>query len=524
MGIYLNPGFNNFNEDKQLINFVDKSMLIATLNKKLNTRDCLICSSRPRRFGKTMAANKIAAYYSKGCDSHEVFSDLKISKDPSFEENINKYNVIKIDMNGIVSSKGGMSVVEYLSSEVIYELKETFPNISLPEDISLAEALLNIYAETGEKFIFIIDEYDVMVRDENYTSELKDYMHLLVSLFKSGDVNIAIALAYLTGIMPIIKDKSQSGLNNFKEYTMLDAEDMAPFMGFTVDEVKALADKNNMDFEEIKRWYDGYNLNGVELYSPKSVITAIEKKQCDDYWTQTSSYDALKDFILMNIEGLKEDVIKMIAGESVLVNPSKFRNTVWNIESKDEVLTCLIHMGYLGFRYISSDRKECFIPNYEINKEWVISIEDSPKYKRVMKYINSSRELLNATWNKEEEIVAEIVEKTHIEVTSNLSYNNEASFQSAIRLAYFYADSYYTIFNELPAGKGYADIAFIPYVKDVPAMIIELKKDKTPNSAIDQIKRKEYPEALKEFKDNLLLVGISYDSKTKKHTCIIERA
>ena len=524
MGIYLNPGFNNFNEDKQLINFVDKSMLIATLNKKLNTRDCLICASRPRRFGKTMAANMIAAYYSKGCDSHEVFSDLKISKDPSFEENINKYNVIKIDMNGIVSSKGSISVVEYLSSEVIYELKETFPNINLPDDISLATAIKRIYAKTGEKFIFIIDEYDVMVRDENYTSELKDYIYLLISLFKSGDVNIAIALAYLTGIMPIIKDKSQSKLNNFKEYTMLDAEDMAPFMGFTVDEVKALADKNNMDFEEIKRWYDGYNLNGIELYSSKSVITAIEKKQCDDYWTQTSSYDALKDFILMNIEGLKEDVIKMIIGESVLVNPSKFRNTVWNIESKDEVLTCLIHMGYLGFRYISSDRKECFIPNYDINKEWVISIEDSPKYKRVMKYINSSRELLNATWNKEEENVAEIVEKTHMEVTSNLSYNNEASFQSAIRLAYFYADSYYTIINELPAGKGYADIAFIPYVKDVPAMIIELKKDKTPNSAIDQIKRKEYPEALKEFKENLLLVGISYDSKTKKHTCIIERA
>ena len=348
MGIYLNPGFNNLNEDKQLINFVDKSMLIATLNKKLNTRDCLICSSRPRRFGKTMAANMIAAYYSKGCDSHEVFSNLKISKDPSFEENINKYNVIKIDMNGIVSSKGSMSVVEYLSSEVIYELKETFPNINLPDNISLATAIKRIFAKTGEKFIFIIDEYDVIIRDENYTSELKDYMHVLVSLFKSEDVNAAIALAYLTGIMPIIKDKSQSGLNNFTEYTMLDAEDMAPFMGFTVDEVKALADKNNMDFEEIKRWYDGYNLNGIELYSPKSVITAIEKKQCDDYWTQTSSYDALKDFILMNIEGLKEDVIKMIIGESVLVNPSKFRNTVWNIESKDEVLTCLIHMGYFN--------------------------------------------------------------------------------------------------------------------------------------------------------------------------------
>ena len=524
MGIYLNPGFNNFNEDKQLINFVDKSMIIKQLNYGMKIKNKLICTSRPRRFGKTMAANMIAAYYSKGCDSHEVFSDLKISKDPSFEENINKYNVLFIDCAGMYNNKpDDYTLVKMITESVVKEFRQNFQSIIFSDNCTLAQAILSVYSELGEKFIIILDEYAILIRERD-EKELKLFLKFLNGLFKDNALLSSIALAYLTGIMPIIKDKSQSGLNNFKEYTMLDAEDMAPFMGFTVDEVKALADKNNMDFEEIKRWYDGYNLNGIELYSPKSVITAIEKKQCDDYWTQTSSYDALKDFILMNIEGLKEDVIKMIAGESVLVNPSKFRNTVWNIESKDEVLTCLIHMGYLGFRYISSDRKECFIPNYEINKEWVISIEDSPKYKRVMKYINSSRELLNATWNKEEENVAEIVEKTHMEVTSNLSYNNEASFQSAIRLAYFYADSYYTIINELPAGKGYADIAFIPYVKDVPAMIIELKKDKTPTSAIDQIKRKEYPEALKEFKDNLLLVGISYDSKTKKHICIIERA
>ena len=400
MGIYLNPGFNNFNEDKQLINFVDKSMLIATLNKKLNTRDCLICSSRPRRFGKTMAANMIAAYYSKGCDSHEVFSDLKISKDPSFEENINKYNVIKIDMNGIVSSKGGMSVVEYLSSEVIYELKETFPNISLPENISLAEALLNIYAETGEKFIFIIDEYDVMVRDENYTSELKDYMHLLVSLFKSGDVNIAIALAYLTGIMPIIKDKSQSGLNNFTEYTMLDAEDMAPFMGFTVDEVKALADKNNMDFEEIKRWYDGYNLNGVELYSPISIITAIEKKRCSDYWTHTGSYEAVSDYIELNLNGIKDDVIKMMAGENIEVDVSGFNNNLKSFKAKEDVFAYLIHLGYLAYDVYS---KTCRIPNTEIKSEWGWIIGFSKKYSKVGEITKLSKKLLEATYNLEGE-------------------------------------------------------------------------------------------------------------------------
>ena len=521
MGIYLNPGFNNFNEDKQLINFVDKSMLIATLNKKLNTRDCLICASRPRRFGKTMAANMIAAYYSKGCDSHEVFSNLKISKDPSFEENLNKYNVIKIDMNGIVSSKGSMSVVEYLSSEVIYELKETFPNINLPDNISLATAIKRIFAKTGEKFIFIMDEYDVIIRDENYTQELKGYLELLVSLFKSEDVNIAIALAYLTGIMPIIREKTQSGLNNFTEYTMLDAEDMAPFMGFTVDEVKALADKNNMDFKEIKRWYDGYNLNGVELYSPISIIRAIEKKRCSDYWTQTGSYEAVSDYIELNLNGIKDDVIKMMAGENIEVDVSGFNNNLKSFKAKEDIFTYLIHLGYLAYDVYS---KTCRIPNTEIKSEWGWIIGFSEKYKKVGEITNFSKKLLEATYNLEGEEVAKSLEKSHELLTSNLSYNNEQSMQSAIMLSFFYAYDYYTILPEVTTGKGYADIVMVPFVPNIPALVIELKKDKVVGGAIEQIKEKDYPSRLSGYVGNTLLVGISYDSKTKKHTCIIERA
>ena len=521
MGIYLNPGFNNFNEDKQLINFVDKSMLIATLNKKLNTRDCLICASRPRRFGKTMAANMIAAYYSKGCDSHEVFSDLKISKDASFEENINKYNVIKIDMNGIITRKGDLSVPQYINKVVVAELRKEFPQIELTNSLSLADALLNIYAETGEKFIFIIDEYDVMVRDENYTSELKDYIYLLILLFKSDDVNIAIALAYLTGIMPIIRDKSQSGLNNFKEYTMLDAEDMAPFMGFTVDEVKSLADKNNMDFEEIKRWYDGYNLNGVELYSPISIITAIEKKRCSDYWTHTGSYEAVSDYIELNLNGIKDDVIKMMAGENIEVDVSGFNNNLKSFKIKEDVFTYLIHLGYLAYDVYS---KTCRIPNTEIKSEWGWIIGLSKKYKKVGEITNLSKKLLEATYNLEGEAVAKSLEKSHELLTSNLSYNNEQSMQSAIMLSYFYAYDYYTILPEVTTGKGYADIVMVPFVPNIPALVIELKKDKVVGGAIEQIKKKDYPSRLRGYVGNTLLVGISYDSKTKKHTCIIERA
>ena len=192
----------------------------------------------------------------------------------------------------------------------------------------------------------MIDEYDLPIRDEKYSSELGDYLEFLVSLFKDEETNHAIALAYLTGIMPIIKEKTQSKLNNFTEYTMIDSDEMAPFMGFTEDEVKSLATQSDMDFGDLKKWYDGYNLNGIEVYSPKSVITSVEKRRCDDYWTQTKSYKALKDYILLDFDGIKNDVISMISGEHIPVNVKKFTNTSF-IDSKDDAFTSLIHLGYL---------------------------------------------------------------------------------------------------------------------------------------------------------------------------------
>ena len=519
MGTYVNPGFQRFLRFKKSNNYVDKSLVIAILNKKLNSEDSFICVSRPRRFGKTMAANMIAAYYSKGCNSHEIFSDLKISKDPSFEEHINKYTVIKLDLNGAATDKGDMTIAQYYNQCVVSELMKEYPDVGLPDGIKLSKALTTIYEATGDMFVFIIDEYDLPIRDDKYSSELDDYISFLVSLFKSEETNYTIALAYLTGIMPIIKEKTQSKLNNFKEYTMLNAKDMAPFMGFTEDEVKDLSSKVGMDFEELKRWYDGYDLEGLEIYSPKSVISAIEDRQCSDYWVETSSYEAVTDYISLDFEGLKEDVISMFTGNRVEVRTSFYRNTM-SFGTKDDVLTYLIHLGYLAY---DADTSSCFIPNNEIKDMWAHSMERAKGYKDVFQMIKDSKKLLESTWNGDEEAVAEGVSKAHREACSILEYNNEGSFQSAIHLAYYYAKSYYTIVNELPAGKGFADCAFIPYKPDVPAIIIELKKDDTVENAIDQIKERKYPEALEKYKANLLLVAISYDSKTKEHSCRIEK-
>ena len=500
--------------------YVDKSMLIKVLNDKLNKIDRFICVSRPRRFGKTMAANMIAAYYSKGCDSHEIFSDLKIYKDSSFEENSNKYTVIKLDMNDVVTNKGKLSVSEYIDEKVISELRKEYPSVTLKDGVSLSKAIMEIYSSTGDQFVFIIDEYDVIIRDQEYSSEISGYLSFLVSLFKNSTVSPAIALAYLTGIMPIIREKVQSKLNNFKEYTMISPKGMAPFMGFTEEEVQSLAQKSGMAFDDLKRWYDGYSLKGLEIYSPKSVINAIEEGVCDDYWSQTSSYEALKDNILMDFNGIKSDVIRMVSGESISVNVSKFTNSRV-LNSKDDVFTALIHLGYLGYRY---SEQTCFIPNYELMKEWINVLEDTPDYEGVAELIRESKRLLEATWKGDEEAVAEAVAKAHTEACSIQKYNNEGSFQSALHLAYYYAKSCYTVVNELPAGKGFADVAFIPYKPDVPAIIIELKKDDTVDAALSQIRERRYPEALEKYRDNLLLVAITYDSKTKEHRARIEKA
>ena len=521
MGVRLNPGLRKFEAVRKEL-FVDKSGIISKLNNLINTDSKkFVCVSRPRRFGKSIAAKMLTAYYSKGVDSKHLFEDLEIAKDPSFEEHLNKYNVIYWDMNSIVYSKNNLSVSEFCNKYIVEELRTEFPSVMLEDGMALNEAIAKIYNSTGEQFIFIIDEYDLIIRDNDYAAELNGYLIFLAALFKGGEAADAVALAYMTGILPIVKAKTQSKLNNFIEYTMLDADVLAPYVGFTEDEVKNLSNERGMDYDELKRWYNGYSVNEVSIYSPKSVVTAIEKKRCDDYWSQTGSFDALKDYILMNYEGLKDDVVRMIAGEHIEVDVSSFQNSISSIANKNDVFTYLIHLGYLSY---DRDSRECFIPNYEVRKEWIKSIQDAPGFSNIMKMVKESKELLNATIEGDEKRVAESVGRTHRAVTSNLSYNNEGSFQSAIRLAYYYAESYYTIINELPSGKGYADVVFMPYVPNKPAMIIELKRNKSAESALEQIKSRQYPEGLEKYKGNMVLVGISYDEDTKEHYAKIERA
>ena len=520
MGIYLNPSNDNYTATTRREIFVDKTMMLSVLNQFIKTDNKYICVSRPRRFGKTIAGNMICAYYSKGCDSRSLFEPLKISKDESFESNLNRFNVIKIDVNSEYrNERDEKNLLNNLQDKIVAEFSQQFPDITFKEHESVGNCILKVFDAKKEQFVIMMDEYDVLVR-ENITSSLfTQYLNFLNGLFKSDTLRPAIALAYLTGILPVIRDKVQSKLNNFREYTILDAGKLAEFIGFTGDEVKELCEKYNVDYIETKRWYDGYTQRGFEIYNPESLVLSLEEGIFANYWSKTSTYAVISDRIQENFEGMKDDVVRMLSGESVDVNVTRYMNTMTDFLTRSDAFTYLIHLGYLAY---NREDGTCRIPNREVRQEWFNAIETNTEYKITNKIIQSSKELLAETLRKNAEAVARALDVSHIHVTSNRSYNNEDALQSAIYLSFIYALNKYTVIKEATTGKGFADVVFIPYVPNIPAMIIELKRNDCVESALKQIREKQYFASLEHYSGNLLFIGINYDEKQKTHTCKIE--
>ncbi len=519
MGLYVNPGSEKFSIATRSEIYVDKTMLLSELNRRLGTEDRFLAVSRPRRFGKTMAESMMAAYYSKGCDSAGLFKGLKIAGDPGFRKHLNKYNVLHLDINRFWSSYD-KDALKRMRLSVLKEFREEFPDVGFDDDSDIADCIITAYKSTRIPFVVILDEYDVIFRGAKACCIEEDYLRFLNALFKGSDVAYCIALAYITGILPIIREKAQSKLNNFKEVTFLRPGRFLEFTGFTSEEVRSLCERYGMDYDECRSWYDGYEMKGMELYSPKSVTEAMMDCEYRSYWNQTSQYEAILEHIRYDMEGIREDIETMMAGGSVPVNITLFQNTPQKIRCKDDVFTYLCHLGYLSY---DSEAETCRIPNREVRMEWVNAITINGEHQELLKMINGSKEVLDSAWHGDAPRLAKALEAAHQKLTSNLSYNNEQSLQSAIRLAFFCVDCCYIIVMEYPAGKGYADIAFIPYKPNIPAMLVELKVRETAGTALDQIREKRYFAGLDKFKGNTLLIGVSYDRSTKAHECKIER-
>lgn len=520
MGMYLNLGNDGFVSIRKGL-YVDKTGLISYMNRTLGTSEKLTCVSRPRRFGKSFATKMLCAYYDKSCDSRALFEDLEIAGDSSFEKYLNKYDVIYLDITWFLSiCEKGRNIVEYIQEQVIEELAREYPELS--DMISLPLAISKISQQTGNKFIIIVDEWDALFRELKEDDVLqKEYIQLLRGLFKSSLTDGMIEAAYMTGILPIKKYGTQSAMTDFREYTMTSPKKLAKYTGFTEPEVRKLCKAYDMNFAETKKWYDGYSFNGADsIYNPNAIVQAMQNGELGTYWTETETYESLKLYIDMDLDGLKQAIMSMLGGERYPIDIRTFQNDLTSISSKDDVLTLLVHLGYLAYE-IST--KSVYIPNEEVRQEFIRAVRHG-KHKEIAELIASSDKLMRDTLAMDAENVAAAIEKVHSASTAPTFYNNEQALRSVIRFAYISCIEEYMYVQEMPSGLGYADVVYLPKRNsDKPAMVIELKWNKDAESAIRQIKEKQYPQVLDRYGGDVLLVGINYDVKTKKHECIIEK-
>lgn len=555
MGQYLNPGKMSYQMAVNSDIFVDKTQMILFLNGLVNTQQRYVSVSRPRRFGKTMAADMICAYYDREADSRELFEALKVSGSDtgigkkSWDDFLGAFDVIRIVMTTFTRNKKTFDeALDAMQKLVSREIKKKYPDVDYFDDKDLIQMIEDVYAENGQQFVIVIDEWDAVFREFPSDKEgQKNYLDFLRDLFKDKSY---IALAYMTGILPIKKYGKHSALNMFTEYSMMFPRQLARYTGFTEEEVSGLCKSYGRDFDTIKSWYNGYEVSDIIppdpnyqelkttgkspegtrycLYSPLSVVEAVSTGVIKDYWNKTETYEALSDYIIKDYDGLKEAVTLLMDGARIHIDTSTYQNDMTTFTGKDDVLSLLIHLGYLGYDDVAG---EIYIPNKEILDEFKTSTKGS-EWVESFKAFDISQELLEATWAKNCDKVAEILEKAH-DLTGNKTYNDEAALSYAVQYAYYAAQKYYTTILELDSGKGYADIVFIPSPKfsDKPAMVIELKYNKDAETALSQIKNRNYPDRLEHYKGNILLVGIDYDKDVlstnkeyKHHKCVIEMA
>lgn len=528
MGMHLNPGNEAFAE---IINgdYVDKTGLIDIVNGTINTLNKLTCISRPRRFGKSIAASMLVAYYDCSCDSHELFKDYEISKCESYEKHLNQYNVISLDITGFISevksnkaiNKDVSDVPDMIREAIKKDIVRIYPDL---QDItSLPECLKQYGEKSGRKFVFVIDEWDALIREAKEDGETqKRYLSFLRSLFKNRDFTpYVVAGCYMTGILPIKKDGTQSAISDFREYSVLKPGRFAKYTGFTEDDVRKLCEQNGLDFLMTKKWYDGYSIGKEKsIYNPYSVMQAVNMEEYCSYWKYTSAADALETYINMNFDGLKEMVLRLISGEEIEVSTDEFKNDFVSFRKKDDVLTLMIHLGYLTYDCVTGQAR---IPNAEVQSEFV-KLVGNAELTALANLIKTSQKLLDDTLVGNSDEVAQAIERIRQSNYAPTFYNNEQALRYVIKFAYIVCVDRYMKVEELPSGCGIADVVYIPKRnRPDPAIVVELKWNKSESAAISQIKEKNYPAVLEEYGGEIVLVGINYDDKTKSHSCVIER-
>ncbi len=466
MGRFLNRDNQRYAKFSTTKYFVDKTGMINRLLEK-DDDEKFLCCSRPRRFGKSITAHMLVAYFSRGADSRSLFEPLRCVKDAVFLENLNKYDTIFMDIQAqfVQAADNDMNPGQYIRRNILGELQKEYPDL-VNDSMSVSTALSVVHAATGSEFVIIFDEWDYPIRElAGNSRERLDYIEFLRMMFKNAEAQDYVRMAYLTGILPMVRAKGQSAVNNFDEYTMIDARDLGGDIGFVEAEVRELCERYGVSVDEMKRWYDGYDLGGVEVYNPLSVVRAVESGRFRQYWTETGTYEDIRSLIEHDFDGLKEAVIQMLSGNRIPVNDP-----------------------------LSS-------------------------------FLKYSKEALAAVLEGDQERVAGLVQKVHDDFISSIEYNDENSLSCTVMIALLASFAYYQRpVREFPCGKGFADLVYLPLPQcpQRPVIVVELKWNQSADTAIAQIREKRYPDSLKDYYGDIVLVGISYEKKAREHTCVIE--
>jgi len=499
---------NNIDKNNQFIKttkdeyFVDKSELIAKLNTLVGTAKQFVCITRPRRFGKSINAFMLASYYAKNIDTKNIFDKLNVSKCNSYEEHLNKHNVIFISFN---TESNNFSTYkeykEYFVSRLISDIREYCTDVN-PNDL-LSDMLDSVYKKTGQGFIFIIDEWDYIF-DMNFSDdEKKNFLMFLTDILKDKSY---VEFAYMTGILSIAKHSSKSTLNMFKEFSALQDDLYGHFFGFTEKEVTALCKKQSaLSLEELSEWYNGYYLDdNTKIYNPRSIVCALESGKCRSYWTNTGKMDDIIECVQKNVDSVKEDIVRMINGEEIRITLSGFSSEKMEFNTKEQIFSAMVILGFLSYH-----KKYLRIPNTELRMKFADSLKNKI-FKELSQILEMADDMLNATLVRDTKKMSQILQDAHSKFSSVRHYNDESSIACVITLVYLTAIDEYEILREEPAGVGYADFIFKPRDKVSPAFIIELKKDKTVDEALQQIRAKNYAQRLDDCTGEKFAIGINY--------------
>lgn len=534
MGMYLNSKSPYVLYKSECANpyFVDKTILLHELFPYVKQGQKCLCITRPRRFGKTVMANMIGAFFGKGKLSNDIFDNLKIAKDQNYNDYLNHYNVITISFNELPRNcQSYTQYIDRIQNGLIRDLVDIYPVCKERENDAVWDILKYLYETEEARFIFVLDEWDFIFHRDFVTAEdKKEYISFLSMLLKDKPY---VLLAYMTGILPIAKYSSGSELNMFLEYSMASQAKFGDYFGFTEDEVddlyrRFLSFTSNpmVSRDGLRTWYDGYHtLVGERMYNPRSVVAALTNNQLSSYWTSSGPYDEIFYYIEKNVNVVREDLALMISGEAVPAQVQEYAATSMNLQTKDEIFSAMVVYGFLNY-----ENGKVAIPNKELMDKFADMLQKEHSLGYVHRLAHESERMLRATLAGDTETMSEILAYAHNTETPLLSYNHETELSAIVNLTYLSARNYYDIQREDKAGTGYVDFIFYPKDhQNTDCIILELKVDHSPEEAIQQIKTRNYALRFegklgeeKEYRGRILAVGIGYERDTKKHKCKVE--